>query len=59
MVLAGSGGALTVAMRTLPEFIRSRRSELVLHLKFRDKEFMLHASNVDDMIPIIEKLVDD
>jgi hypothetical protein len=58
-VLAGSGGVLAVAIRTLPEFIRSRRSSFTLTVKLADgKEYILHAENLDELPPVIEKALD-
>jgi hypothetical protein len=58
-VVAGSGGALAVAIQTLPEFIRSRRSIVTLTMKFDGgKEFTLHAENLDQLPEIIEKILD-
>jgi hypothetical protein len=59
-MMASGSGVLAVAIRTLPEFIRSRRPTLTLTLKFgKGKEYTLHAENLDDLPSIIEKLVDD
>lgn len=58
-VLAGSGGVLAVAIRTLPEFIRSRRSSFTLTVKLEDgKEYTLHAENLDELPAVIEKALD-
>lgn len=56
-LLAGSGGALAVAVRSLPAFLRARRSDVTLTLKTGDKEFSLEAKNVEDIAPLIEKLL--
>jgi hypothetical protein len=58
-VLASGGGVLAVAIRTLPEFIRSRRPTLTLTMKIKDgKEYTLHADNLDELPAFIEKLLD-
>jgi len=54
-VLASSGGALAVAIRALPAFIRSRRSDVAVTVKHGDSEWTVHATNVDDVMPIIER----
>lgn len=56
-VLAGSGG-LIAAIRMLPAFLRARRPELTVTMKVRDKEFRVDAKNVDDVLPVVEKLID-
>jgi hypothetical protein len=58
LLAATSGGALTVALQMLPDFLRSRRSELTLTVKARGKEIRLDAKNVDDVLPIIDKIID-
>src|ERR1700730_13912469 len=52
-ILASSSGVLAVAVRSLPEFIRSRRSDLTITVKVDGREFTLKASNLDEVIPII------
>ncbi|MET8051538.1 hypothetical protein ABZU75_28445 [Streptosporangium sp. NPDC005286] len=59
VLLVGSSGMLAVAIRTLPEFIRSRRSTLALTLKTGDKEVTLSADNINQVMPVIEKFFDD
>jgi hypothetical protein len=56
-ILASSGGAMAVAVRSLPEFIRSRRSDLTITVRRDGTEVTLKASNVDEVAPIIEKLL--
>lgn len=58
-VLAGSSGVLAMAIRTLPEFIRSRRSSLTLTVKIDGgKEYTLRAENLDELPSFIEKMLD-
>ena len=57
-VLASSGGVLAVAVRSLPDFIRSRRSDLTITVKVEGKEFTLTASNLDDVAPVIGEMLD-
>jgi hypothetical protein len=57
-VLAGSSG-LVAAIKVLPEFIRSRRSGLRVETTVRGEKFVLDASNVDDALALIERLLDD
>lgn len=55
-VLASSGG-LIAAIRVLPEFLRARRPELKIRMKSGDKEFAVDATNIDDVLPVLEKLI--
>ena len=57
--LASGGGVLAVAVRTLPEFLRSRRSSVTVTLRTKDREVTVTASNVDDVVPVIAKALDD
>ena len=56
-VLASSSGALAVVVRSLPEFIRSRRSALSITVKVDGREITVTGSNLDDSV--IRKLLDD
>ena len=57
-VVASSSG-LVAAIRTLPDFIRSRRAGIRIEVTVHDRRFTLDATNVDDVLPIVEKLLDD
>lgn len=51
-VVAGSSGVVA-AVRTLPEFIRARRTGFRLEMTIHGERFILDATNVDDVLPII------
>ncbi|MEW2626326.1 hypothetical protein [Streptomyces sp. NPDC048106] len=57
-VVATSSG-LVAAIRTLPDFIRSRRSGLHIEATVRGKRVTLDATNVDEVLPLLERLLDD
>lgn len=57
-VLAASSGVLAVAVRTLPEFIRSRRSDVTVTVKSGDDVVTVTGTNFDDAMPIVEKMLD-
>jgi len=57
-VLAGSSG-LVAAIKILPEFIRSRRSGFRIETTVRGEKFVLEATNVQDVLPIVERLLSD
>jgi hypothetical protein len=57
-VVAGSSG-LVAAFRMIPEFLKSRRTSLSITTTVKGKQFTLRASNVDDVIPILERLLND
>jgi hypothetical protein len=56
-VLAGSGGALVVAIRLLPEFLRARRAGVKLTVTVTDRSFELEADSAEEFLPIIEQLI--
>jgi hypothetical protein len=58
LVLAAGGGA-AAALRTLPEFLRARRSGLSITTTFKGRKFRLDATNVDEVMPIIERFLDE
>ncbi|WP_327074433.1 hypothetical protein OG196_31830 [Kitasatospora purpeofusca] len=57
-VLAGGGG-LVAAFRTLPDFIRSRRSGFRIETTVRGEQFVLEATNIDEVMPLLERLLDE
>ncbi|MGW7530620.1 effector-associated constant component EACC1 [Streptomyces sp. NPDC054783] len=57
-VVAAGSGALAVAVRTLPAFIRSRRSNVSVTVKTTDRTVTITVNNVDDAMPIVEKALD-
>jgi len=57
-VVAGSSG-LVAALRMIPEFLRSRRSGLSITVTVKGEKFAVTASNVKDVMPILERLLDE
>jgi Effector Associated Constant Component 1 len=57
-VVAGSSG-LVAAIKILPEFIRSRRSGFHIETTVRGKKLVIDASNVEDVLPLLERLLDE
>jgi membrane-associated two-gene conflict system component 1 (EACC1) len=57
-VLAGSSG-LVAAIKVLPEFIRSRRSGFRIEATVRGEKLVLDATNVDEVLPVLERLLGD
>jgi membrane-associated two-gene conflict system component 1 (EACC1) len=56
-VLAGSGGLLA-AVRVLPDFLRSRRSGLSVTMVVKGEPVTLTATNIEEVMPILERLLD-
>lgn len=58
-VVAAGGGVLAVAIRTLPDFIRSRRSDVTVTLTVRGRTVTVTASNIDEVMSIVDKTLGD
>jgi Effector Associated Constant Component 1 len=57
-VVAGSSG-MVAAIRTLPDFIRARRSSFRIEATIHGQPFVLNASNVNEVLPVLERLLND
>jgi hypothetical protein len=57
-IVAGSSG-LVAALRVIPEFLRSRRSGLSVTATVKDKKFTISANNAKDVMPILERLINE
>jgi hypothetical protein len=55
-VVASSSG-LVAAINVLPQFLRSRRTALSITTTVKGEPFTLTATNVDKVMPILEKLL--
>jgi len=58
LIIAASSTTLMAAIRILPEFLRSRRSDVSVSMTIRDTPLTLTASNLDEVAPILERLLD-
>ncbi len=57
VVLASSSG-LVAAIKVLPEFLRSRKTGLSITATVKGEPFTITATNVNEVMPILEKLLD-
>lgn len=57
--VGGAAAGVLLAMRTLPEFIRSRRSDVKVTVTTADREVVLEVNNVEDVKPILDRMFDD
>ncbi|MEV0293952.1 hypothetical protein [Nocardia sp. NPDC050710] len=60
-IAAPSGGAIIVAVKTLPEFIKSRRKDVSVTVKVDrrgEREVVVTAANADDAVKLIEQALD-
>lgn len=58
VVLAGSSGILATAIRSLPEFIRSKRSDIEVIVEVGEKKIVIRGSNVEDIPRMIGSIFD-
>ena len=58
LVLAASGGGVVAAIRVIPEFLRARRSGISITAKVKGEPFTLTATNVDEVMPLLERILD-
>jgi hypothetical protein len=56
--VAASRSGVVAAIRTLPEFIRARRSGFRIELAVRGERFVIDATNVEEVLPLMERLFD-
>ncbi|WP_327713489.1 hypothetical protein OG912_20650 [Streptomyces sp. NBC_00464] len=57
-VVAGSTG-LVAAIRVLPQYLRAKRSDVAVTVEVRGKKLTVDAKNVEEIMPILERLLDD
>jgi Effector Associated Constant Component 1 len=58
MIIAGSP-ALIAAARMLPDFLRARKASLSVTISTKSQQFTLNATNIDEVMPLIERLLDE
>lgn len=59
LTAVGSSAGVLALIRTLPSFLRARRSDLSVEIKTKKKTVKLTWSNLDDIGPILGKLFDE
>jgi hypothetical protein len=57
--VGGSAAGIVLAFRTLPEFIRSRRSDVKVTVSTADREVVVEATNVEDVMPVLDRILDE
>jgi hypothetical protein len=58
-VTAASGGAVVVAIKTIPEFIKSRRRDVSVTVRKDDQEIVVTAASADEALKLLDKVVND
>jgi hypothetical protein len=59
LTILASAPALITAIKVLPEFIRSRRSGFRIETTVRGKKFVVEATNSEDFLTVIERLLNE
>jgi hypothetical protein len=59
LVLLASSSGLVAAIKVIPEFLKARKTALTITATVKGKPFKLTATNVDEVMPILEKILDD
>jgi Effector Associated Constant Component 1 len=59
LTILADSSVLIAAIRILPEFLRSRKTALSITTTVKGKPFTLTATNVDEVMSILNKLLDD
>ena len=55
----GSSGVLVAVVRTIPGYLRARRSGISVTTTVKGNDFTVTVDNIDDVMPIIERLILD
>jgi hypothetical protein len=58
LVLVASSGGVLAVIRVLPEFLKARRTGISITAKVKGEPFTLTATNVDEVMPILERILD-
>jgi hypothetical protein len=57
-VVAASTGLVT-AIKILPQYLRAKRSDLSITVSVRGKKITVDARNIEEVMPVLERLLDD
>ncbi|MFF2809703.1 hypothetical protein ACFVT2_21535 [Streptomyces sp. NPDC058000] len=59
VTVACSGGAITILFQIVKTLVESRRSQMTLTFRRGEDRLEVTAKNVDEVLPLLEKLFDD
>lgn len=59
LAVVASSSVLVAAIKVLPEFLRAKRSGISITMTLKDQPFTVDATNVDEVMPILERLLDE
>lgn len=55
----GSSAGLITLIKMLPDFLRARRADLSVTITQKGKTICVNAKNVDEVMPILTRMLDD
>jgi hypothetical protein len=58
LVVAAVSGTLVTALQIIPAFLRARRKNLSIAARYRDQSVTICIENIEDVMPILEKILD-
>lgn len=59
LTVVGSNRSIRSALRAIPDFVRSRKSDVRVTVTIKDAKYILDVTNVDSVIPTIEHILDE
>lgn len=59
LAVVAAARVLVAVVKTIPEFLRSRRSNFSVTTTFKGKKFVLTARNVKEELPALLRLLDE
>jgi Effector Associated Constant Component 1 len=59
LMIAADSSVLVAVVKVLPEFLRSRKSGMSATVTVKGKRLTVTADNAEDIIPVIDRFLDD
>jgi len=59
LMLVADSSVLVTVVKVLPEFLRSRKPGMSVTVKAKGKQLTVKADNAEDVIPVIDRFLDD
>jgi hypothetical protein len=59
LIITAVSGVLMTAIQVLPDFIRSRKSNITVKAKVKNKQFEINAENVDGVASAVERMLNE
>lgn len=59
LTAVGTSWSIATALRAIPDYVRSRKSDVQVTITIKEQKYTLDVTNVDSVIPVIEHILDD